>query len=332
MNNFYYSIYGPSIEQFLDLKRSLGYKYKEADGVLAKFDKIAMDRNETSVGISKELEDECCRKYPNQSEKSRCNRIQVIRQFSLFLCQLGYSSNIPKLPPHTSVHTPYIFSREEVNAIFTCCDQLKATQHNPNSLFFVVPTLFRLLYGTGIRTSEALFLSCKDVNLEDKYLILRNCKNGEDRLVPISDSLAEVCREYLKYRNHCAALNNNTSDRFFIYRDGRACDIFAPYRWFRRVLFKAGISHGGRGQGPRLHDFGRHTFSVHSLASMAEAGIDLYYSLPVLSTYLGHQSLASTDKYVRLTAEMYPSIIENANKLHPYLFPEIYKIRENETN
>lgn len=331
MSNFYYSIYGPSIEQFLDLKRSLGYKYKDADWVFARFDKLAMDRDESSVGIPKELSDEWCRKSPNESEKTRYNRIQVIRQFSLFLCQSGHPSQVPKLPPLKGVYTPYIFSNEEVNALFTACDQLRATVHNPKSSLFVVPVLFRLLYGTGIRISEALFLTCEDVNLKDKYLVLRNCKNGKDRLVPMSDSLSEVCREYLRYRNRFTQLDHKTADRFFLDPDGGAFNTGKAYNWFRRILYKAGISHGGKGLGPRMHDL-RHTFSVHSLASMAEAGVDLYYSLPVLSTYLGHQSLAATDKYVRLTAEMYPSIIGNANKLYPYLFPEIYKIKENETN
>jgi integrase/recombinase XerD len=331
MCNYFYSIYGPSIQQFLDFKRNLGYKYKDADWVFKNFDKFAIDCEEASVGISKELGDEWCKQRSNESEKSRYNRIQIIRQFSLFLVHLGYPSCIPKLPGFKSVFTPYIFSTDQVKAIFATCDQLQPARHNPKSSFFFIPSLFRLLYGTGIRISEAITLSLEDVNLKDKTLILRNCKNGKDRLIPLSDSLTQVCGDYLKYRNHVSTLTYNMTDSFFVSPEGSTLNIEIAYKWFRTVLFKTGISHGGRGIGPRLHDL-RHTFSVHSLASMAGAGMDLYYSLPVLSTYLGHQSLAATDKYVRLTAEMYPSIIENANKLCPYLFPEIYKLTENATN
>jgi integrase/recombinase XerD len=331
MDKFYYSRYGPCIQQFLELKRNLSYKYKDADWVFANFDKFAMDHEETCVGISKELADQWCKMSMNESEKSRYNRIQIIRQFSLFLVHLGHPSHIPKLPRFKSVFTPYIFSIDEVNAIFATCDKLKVTRNNPKALIFIIPALIRLLYGTGIRISEAILLSFEDVNLKNKNLILRNCKNGKDRLVPLSDSLAEVCGDYLKYRNHISTLTHNITDSFFVSPEGTTLKAEMAYKWFRMVLFKTGISHGGRGVGPRLQDF-RHTFCVHSLASMAESGMDLYYSLPVLSTYMGHQSLAATDKYVRLTANMYPSIIENANKLCPYLFPEIYKITENETN
>jgi integrase/recombinase XerD len=79
-------------------------------------------------------------------------------------------------------------------------------------------------------------------------------------------------------------------------------------------------------------DFLRHTFSVHSLAAMAEAGLDLYYSLPILSAYLGHQTLAATDGYVRLTAQMYPSIIAAANNISADIFPNIFNLNQDETN
>jgi hypothetical protein len=56
---------------------------------------------------------------------------------------------------------------------------------------------------------------------------------------------------------------------------------------------------------------------------MSESDLDLYYSLPILSKYLGHQSLEATDKYVRLTSDMYPEIIKEVNNLCSYIFPEV---------
>jgi hypothetical protein len=62
---------------------------------------------------------------------------------------------------------------------------------------------------------------------------------------------------------------------------------------------------------------------------MSGSGLDMYYSLPILSTYLGHQSLEATDKYVRLTAEMYPGILHDINNISNYVFP---KTKYYETN
>ena len=78
----------------------------------------------------------------------------------------------------------------------------------------------------------------------------------------------------------------------------------------------------------RLHDL-RHTFAVTSLAHMAESGIDLYASLPILSNYLGHQSLGATNHYVRLTSNMYPDLITDVNTVCLDVFP---KFKNYETN
>jgi hypothetical protein len=54
--------------------------------------------------------------------------------------------------------------------------------------------------------------------------------------------------------------------------------------------------------------------------------LDLYYSLPILSKYLGHKSLEATDRYVRLTEEMFPAVLEKANKVCAYVFPEVKQL------
>ncbi len=322
MSKPFYSIYGPSIKEFLAVKRSLGFKYQAAEYELGKFDKIALKRDEASIGITKELVVEVCDKQTNESEKSRNNRIQVVRQFAFYLNDTGHTSYVPKLPPFRSSYTPYIFTKEEVLRFFCICDQIKANNRNPRTVMFFLPVLFRLLYATGIRTGEAMSLSINDVDVERNNLKIRDSKNGKERLIPFSESLSENLQDYLKYRNQRPIVKG--INHLFVHPAGGISTSYIAYKWFRKILFRSGISHQGKGAGPRVHDF-RHTFAVHSLVSMCEQGLDLYYSLPILSTYLGHQSLAATDKYVRLTAEMYPSLIKSVNKVCPHIFPELNK-------
>jgi integrase len=324
MSSHFYSVYGPSIKDFLALKRSLGFKYKAGEYELGKLDKIALQKEEVTIGITKKLLDVICSKQPNESGKSRSNRIQIVIQFALFLNEAGYPSCVPPLPTFKSSHTPYIFTHEEILRFFSVCDQIKVPLRNRRGVVFFLPFLFRLLYTTGIRISEAMTLSLNDVDVKNKHLKLRDSKNGKERLIPLSESTSLALKDYLKYRNQRPVRNG--VDHLFVDPEGKVPAYGIAYRWFRKILFRTGISHGGRGAGPRLHDL-RHTFSVHSLQAMAEKGVDLYYSLPILSTYLGHQSLASTDKYVRLTQEMYPSLIERVNKICPYIFPETNKTK-----
>lgn len=330
MNRIYYSVFGPYILKFIELKNSLGYKYQDAGWTLALFDRLASQKDVFGITITKEIADEYCKKRTNESDKTRYNRIQILSQFSRFLNDMGFNSYIPRLPKQKGTYTPYIFSKREMQEIFRACDALTPSVRNRNTTVYAIPALIRLLYGTGIRIGEALYLTCRDINLYDKYLVLRNTKNGKDRMVPISDSLAKVCEEYFMYRNLFPSIRKE--DWFFIKPDGTQMDQGLIYRWFRKILCFANISHGGRGHGPRLHDL-RHTFSVHSLVSMSESELDLYYSLPILSTYLGHQSLDATDKYVRLTAEMYPDLIKKTSNICSSMFPVIdTNIESDETN
>jgi integrase len=180
-----------------------------------------------------------------------------------------------------------------------------------------------MLYGTGIRIGEALFLKNKDVDTNGKFLILRATKNGRDRLVPISSSLAFVCRNYLDYRKRLPAPGlEEPNNPFFVSLNGRPCRHSAIHRWFRKVLILADIPYTGNRKGPRIHDI-RHTFACHSFVKLADDGVDLYCSWPYLSTYLGHQSLEATEQYIRLTAQMYPDLVNNIEGMHVDVLPDI---------
>lgn len=328
MKTFYYSQYGPLFEDYLALKRSLGYKSNDVEYTFRKFDRYIIKTEDLSFGLSKELCDEWCLKEPNEAGKSWYNRIRIIRGFLSYLQSMGYTSFLPKLPKIKSTYTPYIYTKKEIKSLFDQCDNLRTQATCYNSIVLVLPCLFRLLYGTGLRLGEALSLLCSDINFSEKYILLRNSKNGKERIVPISNSLNKVFKDYQECRKRLPL--RRKTDLFFVHPNGEPCTPRQVYRWFRKVLYKVGIPHQGKQQGPHIHHL-RHTFSVHSLATMAEADYDLTYSLPILSTYLGHQSVAATDRYVRLTAEMYPSIMAKVNKTIPLLYPDIYKQTSHET-
>lgn len=319
--SFNHGIYADLIRQYIDYKRSLGFKMEDTDERLRRFDKLTIDRKEMKVGITEELFDIWSTPYPNESVNNRYSRISMLRQFSAYLQMMGYNSYIPRLPKHNSDFTPHIYTKQEIHSIFRECDKLFVRRRYMYSQKCVMPTLIRMLYGTGIRIGEAVNMRHKDVNLEEGYIVLRECKNGRDRAVPLSMSLVEVCKDYIMYKQKMA-VGIEPDDIFFVAADGRPCKINTIYEIFRQVLHAAGIPYLGGCKGPRLHDL-RHTFCVNALVKMSEAGSDLYYTMPILMTYMGHQSLEATNRYVRMTAEMYPNLLKKLNEAYRYVFPEI---------
>src|SRR5665811_2444852 len=94
--------------------------------------------------------------------------------------------------------TPYIFTHDEISRIIEASDNLKICAHSPN-YHQIYPVLIRMLYGCGLRVSEALTLKVTDVNLNDGILTVTKAKFNKSRLVPMSPSLTKVCNNCLLY-------------------------------------------------------------------------------------------------------------------------------------
>lgn len=315
MNRPYNSVYGPHIGQFIDLKKKLGFEYSTGRSILAQLDTLAAERAETGPGITKEFTGIWSERRPNESKSNRYERIRYLAQFSSYLCGLGIQSYVPRLPRRPkSTFVPFIFSQAEIQALFDACDGLRTRHVIKESCMICMPVLLRMLYCTGIRVGEAIALRDGDVHLDEGYLLVKDSKNGKQRIIPISDSLVSVCREYLGYRDLLPSGKTRTG-RFFVKANGSNCGP-AVRDWFKKCLDRTEIPNTAR-----LHDL-RHTFAVTSLAHMAESGIDLYASLPILSNYLGHRSIRATDHYVRLTANMYPDLINDMDAVCLDVFPK----------
>lgn len=315
MNRPYNSVYGPQIGQYIDLKRKLGFKYSTGRTILSQIDALAAERGETEPGITKEFTGIWSERRPNESKLYRYGRIRYLAQFSSYLCGLGIPSYVPRLPRYRkSTFIPYIYSQIEIRALFDSCDGLRAHFADKDSSMISMPVLIRMLYCTGIRMGEAIALRDTDVHLDEGHLLVKDSKNGKQRIIPIPESLIRVCREYLGYRDMLPS-GKTRSGHFFVKANGDKCGP-SVRAWFKKCLDRAGIP--GKA---RLHDL-RHTFAVTSLAHMAESGIDLYASLPILSNYLGHQSIGATDHYVRLTANMYPDLINDMDRVCLDVFPK----------
>ena len=318
---FNHGIYADLITQYIAYKRSLGFKMEDIEERLSGFDRLTIIRKETTIGISRELFDAWSIPFPQESDTNRYSRICRLRQFSGYLQLIGYSSYMPRLPKYNFAFIPYIFTQAELTAIFEASDKLFLKRRYMYSQVCVMPTLLRMLYSTGLRIGEALNMKHKDVRLDKGYLLVSTSKNGQERMAPISASLAEACKDYYLYKQK-QGIDTSADTYFFTAPNGSRCQVVTIYELFRTVLYKAGIPHQGRGKGPRMHDL-RHTFCVNALLKLSEAGMDLYYSMPVLSTYVGHRSVEATNKYVRLTSELYPQLLGKVNAAYQYLFPEI---------
>lgn len=325
MNDLLYqSVYAPYINDLIAFKRALGFKYNEEARIYRRFDTFIVKEGTEQVGITRVLYEKWRDSIPGESDNYKYARCVCVNQLAAYLSDIGITSIISRLPKRRNSFTPYVFSKQEMSSLFEASDQLATNQKRMNSVIFSIPILLRFLYSTGLRIGEALSLNNKDINLSDNFLVVKDSKNGKERLVPLSETLSLSCKEYLMYKEKLP-ISISADSPFFISLNGARYTQSEAYHWFRKLLIKSNISFTGsehKHRGPRIHDL-RHTTACHALVQMAQNGMDLYCSLPILSAFLGHQSLKATDLYVRLTAEMYPELIHKIDPEYLTVFPEI---------
>jgi integrase/recombinase XerD len=287
---------------FILLKRAVGNKYEAEVGVLKRFDQYLTQNYPAINGLTKESITGWCAKQPHEKPATQCSRASVIRQFAKYLDSTGRTAYI--LPDHSYPcglqYVPHIYTQDELVRFFaqtdTChCCSACLCRH------LVMPVFFRLLFECGLRCSEARLLLVGDVDLEQGCLSIRESKNRNSRLVMVSASMLKRLKTYAQ------ALHPLQEEGAFFFpgAPGRPMTLGNVSKNFRRFLWRAGISH--MGDGPRVHDF-RHTFAVYRLKAWSEQGKDLMAMLPVLTTYLGHDSFTETAYYLRMTADVFPDI------------------------
>ena len=300
---------GSLMEQFVHEKQACGYRYGEEAHLLARFDRFLCDEALSQCELPRSISRKWLAKQTHESVSTHHHRICAVRQFAMYMCRLGYTADVPDrslAAKRADSFSPRILTHAEIQQLFHAVDQLTPTARAPLR-HIIMPEVFRLLYGCGLRLGEVLHLRVADVDLDRGVLTVLEAKFGKDRLVPPALPLVQRLQKY------AAGMEDRSSDAYFFPSpSGGPWSLSAVYWLYRELLLRCAIPHAGRGKGPRVHDL-RHTMAVHTLLRWLREGADLAAKLPVLATYLGHQSLAGTQRYLHLTAELFPEISVRAN-------------------
>jgi integrase/recombinase XerD len=287
-------------------KRAVGYKYDAEARVLARFE-VFSRREFPGVATLTEASVQAwivAAQRRDVKPATLQGLAAPVRELARWLGRRGEPAYL--LPrsvlPRPARYVPHIYTDRELAALFTQTDRCHYCSQVPLR-HLVMPVLFRTIYACGLRCSEARMLRVGDVDIDTGVLQIRDAKGGKDRQVPVSEPLRERLAGYHTQIDG----QQGRCEWFFPGRAGQPLTLGNVYHNFRRFLWQAGISHGGPGQGPRVHDL-RTTFAVNNLRCCFAQGRDVGALLPVLQAYLGHSSIADTGYYLHLTAESYPDI------------------------
>ncbi len=286
-----------AIEQYLTLKQSLGFRYRSESKVLKAFGR-AMGR--INAGQAKPKAVRAFLDGGGAVTRNWICKWTTLRGFYQFAMarRLALRSPLPERAPKVvQSFTPYIYSQQELQRLL----QVITPKRTKGVSADTIRTMVLLLYGAGLRLSEALNLEEANVDLGERLLCVRCSKFFKTRWVPIGPKLTQVLADY-QHREPSAVGASNR--RFFRTVKGSPVRSDTVQAIFRLLCLAAGVKRtdGARYQ-PRLHDL-RHSAAVHRLEAWYREGTDVQARLIQLSTYLGHASLAGTQKYLTLTPEL----------------------------
>ncbi|MDD3925744.1 MAG: tyrosine-type recombinase/integrase [bacterium] len=313
------SRFAPYITQHLAGRKRVRVDDEWHISCLHQLDEFCAKHYTAEAVLTRQLFMDWVKRRPAESIYTQSKRITSFRLLAKFMNTMGIPSFMPDATfrPRIPRYVPYIFSDEEIIRFFFAIDRLEHHRQSRDRHRLLL-VLFHMLYGCGLRISEAVGLKARDVDTERGILTLRGSKNDKDRLVPMSVELTEECRLY------CEEVLKPVSDDDWFFPNPRRTQAYRSvsiYNLFRKILAAAGIEHRGKGRGPRLHDF-RHTFTVHCLRRWIREGKELNVYLPYLTEYLGHATFSCTAYYLRLTPDVHPDIRERVETAFGTMLPE----------
>jgi integrase/recombinase XerD len=286
-----------SVEDYLTLRRSVGYALRQEGRMLTSFVDHLEARGLAQVTVQAALG---WARQPEQASPAWwARRLAVVRGFAAYLKTIDEATEVPPaglLPRRSSRPTPYLYSPAEIAALMAAASRLASP---PRAATF--ETLIGLMAVTGLRTGEAMNLDRPDVDLAEGVLTVRCSKLGKSRLVQLHATTTAALARYAARRDQLRP--RATTPSFFLSGAGTRLNHTNASTTFAGLIDDAGITTPSGQRRPRLTDL-RHSFAVATLITWHTDGADVQSRLPVLSTYLGHVKPSTTYWYLEAAPEL----------------------------
>jgi len=288
-----------AIENYLSMRRALGFKLRLPAGMLREF--ASFLERERASHITTTLAARWATQPVGVQPAQWANRLGVVRRFARFLSASDPRTEVPPLgllPYRYQRRPPYIYQDAEIRQLLHAAGRIGSASGLRAASY---STLIGLLAVSGLRISEAIALDDQDVDLAQGVLTIRRTKFGKSRLVPLHPSTTRALRRYRRTRDRIRP--QRPSAALFVGEQGRRLSEWAVRWTFNKLSRETGLRGPTDRRGPRLHDL-RHRLAVKTLIGWYRRGVDVEARLPVLSTYLGHGHVTDTYWYLSAVPEL----------------------------
>ena len=289
------------VADYLTLRHGLGYHSPSQDRALRAFARY-LDQvgHRGPIPLEASLDWATSTDSPDPCNPAR--RLTAVRGFLRHMSAADGATEVPApglLGPAGHRTPPHVYSDREIADLLHAAAGLAPAGGLRPHCYAI---LFALIACTGLRISEALSLTCGDVDMAGGILTVRAGKRGQTRLIPLHPSALAPLRGYAADRSRrfgppadgAAFFRTDRSDKVSY---GAASSTFSV---LRRQL---GWTAAGRTRAPRVHDL-RHRMVVRRIQAWHAQGTDVDAKIPVLATYLGHVEVRDVYWYLSAVPEL----------------------------
>ena len=169
-----------AIQDYIEMRRNLGFKLHDAQIGLLKFASFLEKHNASHITIA--LAMQWAQENPSARPCEWARRLSFVRGFARHWSATDPRTEVPPwglLPHRPGRAKPYLYSEQEIRLLLEAALQLPSLNGLPSKTYFC---LLGLLSVTGLRISEALHMRSEDVDLTEGVLTIRGTKFGKSRL------------------------------------------------------------------------------------------------------------------------------------------------------
>lgn len=282
------------------------------------------DHYEDNFSLTSEMINSWCRKRETETSSSCYTRTLVVREFIDYLRDHGITDIVTPKPPRLEgrKYIPHAFTKEELEDFFKECDSIDPYKGRMASVVrkLQCPVFFRLLYSSGIRTTEARYLQRSDVDLVHGVLNIRKSKGYDQHYVAIHETMTALLKIY------DSAIDKIQPERTYFFECIKTGSCYSR-DWVKDNFNKLWKEANEADSHAVAYDL-RHHYAIENISSWEDDSLTFNEKLHYLSKSMGHRWIATTLYYYSIVPRLADKIREKTEFGFNEIVPEVWDDEE----
>ena len=287
------------LEAYVEYREACGCWSASSSRYLRYFDLHCSRLFPDAETLTQEMVDTWCARRETETMRSCASRTCVARSFCAWaVARRLVAVTVPPAPrSEPKAYVPHAFTHDELARFFEACDSIEARGKGLAGRLRAIacPAFFRLLYSSGIRTTEARLLRRSDVDLGEGVLDIRRSKGLDQHYVALHPTMADILA---RYDSSADAL---VPEREWFFQSARGSHYGTEWVDYNfNSLWE-------RANGPRgsvvAYDL-RHNYAMENISSWGHDCFEAGGQLLWLSRSMGHRKISSTLYYYSMVPRL----------------------------